>query len=131
MCDKLVKNGVEVELFQLFVENQFPPGDCIPPPPASLTEIFRAITHHGLWNYLHYSPLVKIIEKFGAKDPQMESWVETYERDLRSFCLATKVEETDLGVADFSLEERAKYDLHYYCPVEWKTEFIDHSLQYL
>ena len=48
-----------------------------------------------------------------------------------SFCLATKVEETDLCVADFPLEERAKYDLHYYCPVEWKTEFIDHSLQYI
>ena len=131
VCDKLVKNGVDIELFRLFVENQFPPGDCIPPPPASLIEIFRAITHHGLWNYLHYSPLVKIIEKFGAKDPEMEGWVETYEKDLKSFCLATKVEETDLGVADFPLEERAKYNLHYYCPVEWKTEFIDHSLQYV
>ena len=74
---------------------------------------------------------MKIIEKFGFQDPEMESWVETYEKNLKSFCLATKVEETDLCVADFSLEKKAKYGLHYYCPVEWKTEFIDHSLQYI
>lgn len=58
VCDKLLKNGVSIERFRLFVKNQFPPGDCIPPPPASLTEIFEAITHHHLWNYFHYSPLV-------------------------------------------------------------------------
>ena len=151
VCEWLVKNGVNIDLFQLFVKNQFPPGDCIPSAPAGLTEIFEAITHHGLWDYLHYSPLVKIVQKFGAKDSEMESWVETYKKDLKSFHLVTKVEDlidahldfatlppqkkvTEVDEADPDVahpEERAKNDLHYHCPVEWKTEFVDHSLQYL
>ena len=186
VCEKLIKNGVNTELVRLFVENQFPPGDCIPPPPADLIEIFRAITHHGLWSYWHYSPLEKIVRRFGDNDSEMESWVETYKKDLKSFCLVTNVEDiiADLDFAalppqmkakyryvtevneanpdvtkvedlidadlDFATlppqkkvkvneadpdvalpEERAKNDLHYFCPMEWKTKFMDHSLQYL
>ena len=78
VCKKLFSNGVDIEQFRLFVANQFPPGDCIPPPPASLTEIFEAITHHGLWDCFHYSPLVHIAKKFGAGDHEMASWVQTY-----------------------------------------------------
>ena len=62
---------------------------------------------------------------------EMEGWVETYKKDLKSFCLVKEVEEADLRVADLPPENRAKYDLRYLCPVEWKTEFIDHTLQYL
>ena len=39
VCDKLVKNGVDTQQVRLFVTNQFPPGDCIPPALASLTDI--------------------------------------------------------------------------------------------
>ena len=150
VCEWLVKNGVDIELFRLFVKNQFPPGDCIPSAPAGLTEIFGAITHHGLWDYLHYSPLVKIVQTFGASDSQIKSWAETYKKDLKSFRLLTNVEDlidahldiatlppqkkVKVAEADPDVahpEERAKNDLHYYCPVEWKTEFVDHSLQYL
>ena len=156
VCERLIKNGVNIELVRLFVENQFPPGDVIPSPPAGLIEIFRAITRHGLWDYFHYSPLEKIVQRFGANDSEMVDWVETYKINLKSFCLVTKVEdvidadldfadlppankakyatdidEADLDVAHFPPEEKAKNDLHYYCPVEWKTQFIDHSLQYL
>ena len=53
------------------VKNQFPPGDFIPPAPASLIEIFEANTHHGLWNYFHYSPLVQIAKKYGAGDSEL------------------------------------------------------------
>ena len=151
VCEKLVNNGVNIELIRLFVENQFPPGNCIPPPPAGLIEIFRAITHHRLWSYWHYSPLEKIVQRFGDNDSEMKSWVKTYKKDLKSFCLVknvedivdadldfatlppqnkVKIDEADPDVAHFP-EERAKNDLHYYCPVEWKTEFVDHSLQYL
>ena len=55
-------------------------------------------------------------------------------QDLKSFCLVTEVEgfiDTDLVTADLPPENRAKYDVRYYTPVEWKTEFTDHSLQYL
>ena len=137
VCDKLFKNGVDTEQFRLFVINQFPPGDCIPPPPASLTEIFKAITHHGLWDCLHYSPLVHIVQTFGANDPEMEGWVQTYKKDLKAYSFVTKVEEyveadCDIGdIADLPPAKRAKYDPRYYRPMEWKTNFVDHTLQYL
>ena len=131
VCDKLVKNGVNIEQLRLFVTNQFPPGDCIPPPPASLTEIFKAITYHGLWNCLHYSPLVRIVQTFGANDTEMEGWVQNYQKDLKAYCLVTKLEdyiEIDLVTAQCDC---AKYDPRYCQAVEWKTKFIDHSLHYL
>ena len=132
MCDKLLKNGVDTEKFRLFVMNQFSPGDCIPPPPASVTEIFKAITRHGLWDYFNYSPLMKIAQKFGAGDPEMEGWMQTYKEDLMAYSMVTKLKdyiETDLDVADPNI---AKYDPRYNCSVEWKTNFpVDHSLQYL
>ena len=132
VCDKLLKNGVDTELFRLFVISRFPPGDCIPPPPAGLVEIFNAINNHGLWDYYHYSPLVQIVMKFGADDPEMLGWVETYKKDLKAYCLLTTVEdyfEADLDIADPPPATRAKYDPH---PVKWvESEQIDHSLQYL
>ena len=134
MCDKLIKNGVDIEQFRLFVINQFPPGDCIPPPPASLTDIFKAITYHGLWDYLHYSPLVHIVQMFGANDIEMESWVQDYEKDLKAYTIVTELEayiEPDLDTAAPPPTKRAKYDRRYYCPVEWKTKFVNHSLKYL
>ena len=194
MCNKLSKKRVRIRQFRLFVKKQFPPGDFIPPPPASFTEIFEAITYHGLWDFLHYSPLVHIIHKFGGNDPEMEGWVQNYRKDLKAYSMVTTVEkyiEADLNVTDLSPAKRAKiypdvtatpsakrvkidpdvtatppakrvkidpdvtatppakrvkidpdvtatppanlakYDSRYCCPVEWKTNFIDHSLNHL
>ena len=103
-------------------------------PLASLTEVFKAITQHGLWNYSHYSPLVRIAKAFGRDDREMEGWVQTYKQDLKAYNVVTTVEEyieTDLEIAGPPSAKRAKYDPRYYTPVEWKTKFVDHSLQYL
>ena len=134
VCNKLFKNGVDTEEFRLFVTNQFPPGDFIPESPTTLTKVFEAITQHGLWNYFHYSPLVQIAKKFGAGDPEVDSWVQTYKKDLKAYSLVATVEdyiEADLDDVDPHTAKIAKYDPHYYTPVEWKTKFVDHSLQYL
>ena len=134
MCRKLLESGIDIEEFQLFVTSQFPPGDCIPSSPASLTEVFKAITNHGLWDYFHFSPLVQIAKKFGGNDPEMESLIQTYKKDLKAYKLVATLEnyiEVDIDVTDPPAAKRAKYDLRYYTPVEWKTEFIDHSIQYL
>ena len=131
VCTKLLKSGVDIEEFQLFVTNQFPPGDFIPAFPTSLMEVFKAITNHGLWDHLHYSPLVRIAKRFGASDPEIEGWVKTYKKDVKAYSIVTTVEdyiEADFGVAD---PPPAKYDPRYCTPVEWKTEFLDHSLRYL
>ena len=134
VCDKLLIDGVDTEQVWLFVMNQFPPGDFIPPSPTSLTEVFMAITQHGLWNYFHYSPLVRIAKAFGAGDHKMEDWVQTYIKDLKTYLLVTTVEEyieANLDNADTSPANCAKYDPRYYTPVKWKTNFTDHSLHYL
>ena len=126
VCNKLFKNGVNTKDFRLFVSNQFPPGDCIPQYPTSLTEVFEAITHHRLWNYFHYSPLVRIVQTFGANDPEMEGWVQTYKQDLKAYSLVTTIE--DYIEADLSIDNDTPPAN---TPVEWKTNFMDHSLQYL
>ena len=134
LCDKLFKNGVDTEQVRLFVTSQFFPGDCIPPPPASQTEVFKAITQHGLWNYFHYSPLVRIAKAFGGDDHEMEGWVRTYKQDLKAYNVVTTVEEyieTDLEITGPPSANSAKYDICYYTPVERKTKFVDHTLQYL
>ena len=133
--DKMMKNGVDVEKFWLFVVALFPPGDCIPPLPTNLSKIFEAITHHGLWDSLHYSPLVRIVRNFGGSDPEMKVWIENYKKDLRSYTLLTKIEDYIVSELVTSAEppptKKAKYDPRYCCPVEWKTDFDDHSLHYL
>ena len=118
-------NRVDMEEFRLYVKNQFPPGDCIPPSPANLQEIFMAITQHGLWNYFHYSPVVQIVNKFGADDSEMEGWVKSYKKDIKAYSLVMTVE--DYIDADLTDPPQAGD----YTPMEWKTNFIDHSLQYL
>ena len=133
VCNTLLRNGVDTEKFRLFVKNQFPPGDCVPPPPAGLTEIFKAISHHGLWDYFHYSPLVHIVKAFGAGDPEMWEWVQTYKKDLKAYLIVTTLEdfiEADLEVTNTPPTSRAKYDPHYYHPVGWASEQTDHTLQY-
>lgn len=132
--NKLSSKQVNVGEFWLFVKNQFPPGDCIPPIPTTLLEIFEAITHHGLWDFIHYSPLVRIVEAFGADDTEMKGWVEIYRKDLKAYQILTTVEqyiEAALDIATPPPPKRARHDPRYFCQVEWKTEFIEHSLQYL
>jgi len=133
VCIKILKNGVDVELFWLFVVALFAPGDCIPPLPTNVMEIFEAITHHGLWDSLHYSPLVRIVQKFGAGDPELEACIEKYQKYVKAYTIVASIEDyiqADLDT-DRSQVDSAKYDPRYNCPVEWKTDFIDHSLQNL
>ena len=135
ICNKMVKNGnVDVEQFRLFVIALFPPGDCIPhsPSPTNLTDIFEAITRHGLWDFFHYSPLAKIVKEFGANDPDMNRLVQDYKNDLKSYTSMTNITDCiELVLANPTEPSPAKYDPRYNRPVEWKTNFIDHTLQYL
>ena len=135
VCGRLEEVGVDIDQFQLFVTNQFPPGYFIPTPPTSVKNIFEAITRNELWDYFHYSPLVRIARKFASDDPKMEAWVEKYKKDLKSYQLVATIEdyiEPELNTcADPPPAKKAKYDRRYLCPVEWKTDFIDHSLKYL
>ena len=130
--DELLQNGVDTEQLRLFVTNQFPPGNCIVPPSASLTEIMEAVTHHGLCDYFHYSPLVHIVQRFGGNDSK--KWARIYKMYLKAYIIVATLEdyiEANLEVADPPPAKRAKYDPRFYHPVGWASEQTDHTLQYL
>ena len=141
VCEKFEQIGVDIRKFRQYVAIQFSPGKCIPSSPTSLMEIFEAITHHGLWNFFHYSPLVRIIQKFGAGDPEMKAWIKEYKKDLKSYKLVATLEDYIDSEIDYEIDsenysepppaKKAKYDPSYLTQMEWKTEFVDHSLQYL
>ena len=134
VCSKMLRNGIDIWEFRLFVLALFKLGDCVLPLPTSLTQVFEAITHHGLWDSLHYSPLVQIVRKFGAGDPEMKTWIQKYKKDLKAYTIVASIEdfiESDLGTCtDQSRVDSVKYDTRYNTPVEWKTGFVDHSLQH-
>ena len=68
-----------------------------------------------MWDYFHYSTLVRTVRRIGANDTEMESWVQYYMKDLKSFFLVTEVEEfidADLITDDLPPAKRAKYDGH-------------------
>lgn len=135
VCEKFEQMGVDIRKFRQYVAIQFSPGNCIPSSPTSLMDIFDAITHHGLWDYFHFSPLVTIIKKFGAGDREMKTWIEEYKKDLKSYKLVATLEDyIDSEIEDHCeppQAKKAKYDPSYFTQMEWKTEFVDHSLQYL
>ena len=143
VCSKLLKSEVDINEFWLFVITLFSPGDCIPPPPTDFTKVFAAITRHGLWSYFHFSPLAEIIHEFCASDPEMETLIQQYEKDLKSYTLVTTIEDCIEPMLDSDADQeldadtdpppakRAKYDSRYLCPMEWKTDFVEHSLTYV
>ena len=61
--------------------------------------------------------------------------IEQYEKDLKSYRAIASIEdyiELELDACtDPPPAKRAKYDRRYYCPMEWKTDFVDHSLKHL
>ena len=121
----MTQNGVDVEEFRFFAITSFPPGDVIPLPPTSLSEIFTAITHHHLWDGFHYSPLERIVSKFGAGDPEMVRWVQSYKEDFSSYSSTMQI----LDYVDPNPTTRCS--LRYCCPVQWKITFANNTLQYL
>ena len=123
-----MNRGVDAEDVRFFVVTSFPPGDVIPLPRTALSEIFTAITHHCLWDYFHYSPLERIVKKFGANDPEMQKWVQDYNNDLKTYTSRMKIIDYIEPVLDGSI---AKCDLRYCCPVEWKIIFTNSTLQHL
>lgn len=131
---KMVKNEVDVNELLFFVEVLFPKRDGIPQSPTDLTEIFKTISLYGLWDSFNYSLLVKIVQIFGAGDPDMKVYIQNYRRDLQAYNIVAGIVdyiESDLETCtDQSQVDSAKCDPHYNCPVEGKMDLVEHSLQY-
>ena len=125
--------------FRLFVIGLFPPGDCIPDS-KNVDEIFTAITMNGLWDFLNYMPLKKLIEVFACKDKKMLKWVKQYEEARSGYMLCTKISDY-LGGSDWSgtnlneqlVENPAKYDPRDYrnLSLKVKAEVTKRSIDYV
>ena len=58
----------------------------------SLDEIFRALGKYGLWDYLNYSLLQRIIKEFARDDKELNSMMEQYQQDLTGHILALRIQ---------------------------------------
>ena len=123
--DKLLEKGIDTNEFRWFAVALFPPGDAIPPSPTNITRIFEAITHHGLWDSVHYSPLVHIVRKFGANDPEMKVMIQNYKKDLRAYTVVAELDMEFDNYTDQSRMDRVRY------PAEWGLDIRERALQHL
>ena len=53
----------------------------------NLDEIFRALSKHGLWDYLNYYLLQNIIEEFAGDDDELNGMMEQYQEALTGYIL--------------------------------------------
>ena len=58
----------------------------------SLDEIFRALSKHGLWDYLNYYLLQSIIEEFASDDDELNRMMEQYQQDLTGHILTLQIQ---------------------------------------
>ena len=90
-----------------------------------------------------YYPLERLVQAFAADDQEIQSWVETYKQDLRSYKLTTKLID-HIAAVDFDssygspseeeqLERPARYDQQYYrkLSLKLKTKVSDQTLHYI
>ena len=61
-------------------------------PGLGLKEVFDAICKQGLWDYMNYELLQSIIEQFLSEDTLANDMLTQYQKDIRSYLFATKLE---------------------------------------
>ena len=58
----------------------------------NLSEIFRALSRYGLWDYLNYYLLQDMIEGFAHDDNELNGMMEQYQKDLTGHILTLKIQ---------------------------------------
>ena len=58
----------------------------------SLDEIFRALGKYGLWDYLNYSLLQRIIKEFARDDKELNDMMDQYQQDLTGHILTLRIQ---------------------------------------
>ena len=58
----------------------------------NLDEIFRALSKHGLWDYLNYYLLQNIIEEFAGDDDELNGMMEQYQEALTGHILTLRIQ---------------------------------------
>ena len=142
ICRKLREKPINFTDLRMFFTSFFSPGECIAES-SNIQEIFDMLTRHKLWDYWNYLPLEGLVQEFGADDPEIQSWIEMYRQDLRSYKVTTKLIDHIAAVDSDSryespseegqLERPARYDQRYYqtLSMKLKMKVTDHTLDYI
>ena len=142
VCRKLRGKHIDFRDLHIFFKSCFSPGEWIAES-SDTQEIFDTITRHKLWDYWNYLPLEGVVQEFAADDPEIQSWIETYKQDLRSYKVTTKLIDHIAAVDSDSsyespseegqLEKPVRYDQQYYHRLSFKLKmkFTDHTLDYI
>ena len=65
--------------------------ECDFPETSDVKKLFAAITLKHLWDYHHYSPLERLVNKFLPNDQEVGSLMKAYKAHLSGFYLTTKL----------------------------------------
>ena len=151
-CTKLQSRKISVEKVQTFLVTMYSSPNSsngsymvatVVEPTRSLDEIFRALSKHGLWNYLNYYLLQSIIEEFACDDDELKGMMEQYQRDLTGYALAVQIQTHFEAVVTASDSENStdenvpvsspqhKHKLFKKLSVKVKANITDHSLEYV
>lgn len=105
---QLKNEAVHLDALLLYIRTLFSPGDCIPHT-ANVADIFAAITHNRLWDFLHHQKLTRIAQMFGGDDGEVDAQLTRYAQDLQGYKVATKVVEymATVGEPSNHLEPKA------------------------
>ena len=125
VCRKLREKPINIDDLEIFLKGFFPEG-CIPEF-SSISDIFKIITDHKLWDYWNYYPLDQLVEVFAADDEEIISWLESYKQDLNSYKETTKL----IDYIAVKEQQPVRYDWHYYRKLKLNMKFTNHTLNYI
>ena len=77
------------EFVMLFFEGDV--GQTVAGTSQSISDIFRDITKHKLWDYMNYYSIEAILEEFGGEDGEINQLLRDYKMELAGFKAATKI----------------------------------------
>lgn len=144
VCEKfkaMIRLGqIDIKELHSYLKTLFAPGKCIPNS-ALLNDMFDAITENELWDFWHYSPLQRIITKFGGNDTDLSTWISNYREALSGYKVVTKIKDyiaatesqLPLSSDDLGKSLLAKYDQEYYQQLMLKVDVkvTEKTLQYV
>ena len=131
---------IDIEKFSSMVKHYFSCADCIPTP-GSVEEIFLAVEHNELWDFINYSPLQVITDAFCNDDSDLKRAFQEYRVALAGYRVSTKVVHYYATRSQFSEEAYrsdteqtvARRDQRYFMKLSMKlkAKATEKSLQYL
>ena len=125
VCRKLREMPINIDDLEIFLKGFFPEESI--PEFSNISDIFKIITDHKLWNYWNYFPLKELVEVFAADDKEIMSWLESYKQDLNSYKETTKL----IDYITVKEQQPARYDWHYYRKLKLNMKFTSHTLNYI